>query len=261
MGYHTPAEILEITRQKGVGKANIPIGRLLVLSFLGGVYIALGFLAYIRVSGTLPEEWGSLRSFLGACVFPIGLIAVLLAGGELATGNMMVVTVAWIKKSIPLRKLLYNSGVVFVGNLIGSLFTAFFLGHFTGLTEGSFLAATLGIAEGKVAQDFWPALVSGIGCNIFVCLGVWLCFGAKDAAGKILGCWFPVMTFVAIGFQHSVANMFVIPAAMFSGKSSITIGEFAENLLSVYIGNVIGGAVFLGLLYCMAYKPEEPSHL
>ena len=257
MGFYTPAEILDITRQKGVDKGNIPFFKLLVLAFMGGMYIALGFLAFIRVSGTMPAEWGSLRTFLGACVFPVGLVGVLLAGGELATSNMMILTVSCLKKDIPFSKLLYNWSVVFVGNLIGSLFVAFFLGHYTGISEGDFLNVTLSIASAKVDQAFLPAMVSGIGCNIFVCLGAWLCFGAKDFTGKIVGCWFPVMTFVAIGFQHVVANMFVIPAAMFSGKSSITLLDFGENLLSVYIGNVIGGAVFFGIMYLLIYGQDK----
>ena len=196
---------------------------------------------------------------MGACVFPVGLIAVLLAGGELTTSNMMVVSVAWIRKSIPLRKLLYNWGTVTLGNLIGAIFTAYFLGHITGIMEGDFLQTTLHVASHKAGQDFFPALVSGIGCNIFVCLGAWLCFGAKDFTGKILGIWFPVMTFVAIGFQHVIANMFIIPAAMFSGASSITLMDFFMNFVSVYIGNALGGAVFLGLFYCVIYGKTEKA--
>ena len=257
MGYYLPSEILESTRLKGIEKANIPFLKLLVLAFMGGVYISLGFLAYIRVVGTMPSELGSLRTFLGACVFPVGLLGVLLAGGELTTSNMMILFVAYIKKSIPARKVLYNWVVVFLGNLIGSLFVAFFLSHYTGISEGDFLQTTLYIAAGKVNQDLLPALVSGIGCNLFVCMAVWMSFGAKDITGKILASWFPIMAFVVVGFQHVVANMFVIPAAMFSGQSSITFLDFIGNIIPVYIGNLLGGAIFFGLMYCIALAPKK----
>jgi len=256
MNYFTPAEIVEIAKEKGVEKANSSPKKLLVLSFLGGMYIALGFLAYVRVAGTMPAEWGSFSSFLGACVFPIGLIAVLLEGGELITGNMMVMPIALARKAITPKGLIYNWALVTLGNLLGAVATAYFFGHVVGLTEGAFLEKTIAIATAKVSQDFFPSLVSGVGCNIFVCMGVWLCFGAKDFTGKILGIWFPVMVFVAIGFQHVVANMFIVPAALFSGASALTWSRFWLSCIPVYIGNVIGGGVMLGLLYHIAYPAQ-----
>lgn len=249
----TPPEILDATVKKGVEKAGSSPLKLLCLSFLAGMYIALGFLAYLRIAAGMPAEWGSLPGFIGACVFPVGLIAVLLAGGELITGNMLVVATAWFRRAIPFRSVLYNWALVTLGNLLGALFTAYFLGHVTGLTEGAVLEKTLAVAASKM-QDFLPAFFSAIGCNIFVGLGVWQSFGTKDFAGKILAIWFPVMAFVAIGFQHVVANMFVIPAAIFSGASQLTWADFFANMLPVWLGNAVGGAVVLGLVYCVAYR-------
>lgn len=248
-----PNEILDIAIKKGYKKANASAVSLMILGFIAGALIALSSLALIRVTGTLPKEWGSLNSLLGAVVFPIGLICILMAGGELVTGNMMALTVAYMNKKISGIKVLRNWGIVTVANLIGSIFVAYAFGHFLGLTEGAFLDKTLHAAQAKVDADFLHAFVSGIGCNWFVCLAVWLSFGAKDAGGKLVSVWFPVMIFIAIGFQHVVANMFFIPAAIFAG-GPITWLDFANNLCAVFLGNLVGGALFVGAFYYWSYK-------
>ncbi|UOO85473.1 formate/nitrite transporter family protein [Neisseria dumasiana] len=143
--------------------------------------------------------------------------------------------------------------IVTLANLLGALFVAWFFGHYVGLTEGDILPKTIAVAEGKVNADFGRARVSGIGCNWMVCMGVWLCYGAHSISGKVLGIWFPVMIFVLVGFQHVVANMFVIPAAIWAG-AEISWAQFGWNMLSVYIGNAIGGAVFVGSMYAYAYR-------
>jgi len=223
------------------------------------MYIALGFLAYLRVAGTMPAEWGSFSTFLGAAIFPVGLIAVLLGGGELITGNMLSVAVACFLGRIPPRGLAYNWVLVTLGNLAGAVATAYFLGHVTGLTEGAFLAKTLAIAAEKTHHTWVEMFVSAIGCNIFVGLGVWLSYGARDFTGKILAIWFSVTSFVAIGFQHVVANMFIIPAAIFSGASDVTWLDFLGNCIPVYLGNAAGGAIVLGLAYFIAYGQPKPQ--
>ncbi|TFH34328.1 MAG: formate/nitrite transporter family protein, partial [Dehalococcoidia bacterium] len=142
----------------------------------------------------------------------------------------------------------------YVGNFAGSLVVAYFLTFLTGLLlKDPWLSSIVGIAEGKVSQGFLVLLLKGIGCNWLVCLAVWLAVSAEDVAGKILGIWFPIMAFVAIGFEHSVANMFFIPAGMLYG-ASVTWGQFlVGNLLPVTIGNVIGGAFFVGVVYWYLY--------
>ncbi len=129
----------------------------------------------------------------------------------------MVLPAAWLAKKISLAALGRNWLIVTLANLLGAFFVAWFFGHYVGLTEGEFLHKTIAVAEGKVSADFGRALVSGIGCNWMVCMGVWLCYGTQSMSGKILGIWFPIMIFVLIGFQHVVANMFVIPAAIWGG--------------------------------------------
>lgn len=252
MGFNSPEEVSKLVRDAGEKKANLATMPALVLGFLAGAYIAFGFLLDIRVTGTMSEEiWGSLTSFIGASVFALGLILVLIAGGELLTGNMMADAVARFTGKITTAKLAKNWVIIAIGNLVGSLFIAYFFGHYLGLTEGEFLEKTLSAAHGKMDDTFLQALVSGIGCNWLVCLAVWMNFAAKDIAGKILAIYFPIMAFVAIGFQHVVANMFLIPAAIFAGD--LTWLDFLQNFVPVFIGNAIGGAIFVGSFYYLTY--------
>lgn len=250
MSYHSPQRIGELTIETGMRKARLPFYSLLILGFLAGAFIAFGFLLYIRVTAYLPKEWGTL---VGAAVFPVGIILVVLAGGELVTGNMMSVAIAYLAKKITWKALLVNWFWVTVSNFIGAVFVAYFFGHVVGLTEsGAFLAKTVAVAQAKLNDTFLQALLSAIGCNWLVCLGVWIAMGAESFTGKILGMWFPIMTFVAIGFQHTVANMFVIPAAIFAGH--FLWSDFFNNFIPVFLGNIIGGAIFVGFAYFLAYN-------
>lgn len=261
MSLNTPKEIALLAVQAGVTKSRLSVANLLVLGFLAGAFISLGFLLDIHVIGTLPGNWGSLSALLGAMVFPLGLILTVLAGGELLTGNMLVLPMAWFARRIGLLAVLHNFFWVTLANLGGALAVAYCFGHLLGLTEGVFLAKTTAIAQAKVAASFLQAFISGVGCNWLVCLAVWLAFAGKDVTGKILAMWFPIMAFVAIGFQHVVANMFILPAAIFAG----TLGwaQLLPNLVAVFLGNLVGGAVFVGLGYHLAYRPgrqlDEPE--
>lgn len=248
-----PKNILEYSADKGLAKAQNGADRLAVLGFLGGAFISVGYLAYIRIVAGMPHELAGLGKLLGAAVFPVGLVCILLGGGELITGNMMALPVAWMKKRITLHQWLRNWLIVTFGNVLGAFFVAWFFGHYVGLTEGAALAETISVAQGKLNSSFGQAVVSGIGCNWMVCMGLWLCYGADTFSGKILGTWFPVMVFVAIGFQHVVANMFVIPAAIWGG-AAISWMQFAGNMLAVYLGNVLGGTILVGGLYFWAYR-------
>lgn len=258
---YTPKEIAEITIQKGVEKASMSLPNMFYLGFLGGAFISLGFLGCIRMMGTMPEEWGSLVTFMGASVFPLGLILILLGGGELVTGNMMSVSMSYMAKKVRLMQLIRNWFWITLFNLLGALFVAYFFGHFLGLTEGAFLEKTVQTANGKVTATFWQALVSGIGCNWLVAMAVWLCTGAKTFIGKTLAIWFPIMAFVLIGFQHVVANMFIIPAAIFAGELSWLL--FIKNILPVFLGNAVGAVIFVSMFYFNAYikvKNEDQQH-
>ena len=253
MAFLKPNQIAEAAIEAGAQKAKMPLVTLLVLGFLGGAFISFGFLVDIRVIGNLPPEWGSLANLLGGAVFPIGLILIVLAGGELITGNMMSLPLALYSRRISFGDVAKNWFFVTISNLAGALFIAYFFGHVVGLTEtGPFLDKTVAIAQAKVEDPFGKAFVSAIGCNWLVCLAVWISFGAQDVGGKILGIWFPIMAFVAIGFQHVVANMFVIPAAIFAGAMTWT--EYFQNFVPVFLGNAVGGALFVGFVYFIAYQ-------
>ncbi|GAB2024642.1 formate/nitrite transporter family protein [Lactovum odontotermitis] len=252
---NSPAEILAATIHHGVDKVRRPLLEKAVLGFIGGAMISMGYLLYIRVIASVAEDWGSFASFIGAAVFPVGLIVILLGGGELITSNMTAVTTSLLAKKVSLSDLLKNWIVITIFNVIGAIFVAFVFGHLVGLTAtGDFKVELIHLAEGKLAANWYQSILSGIGCNWFVGLAMWMCYGARDAAGKVLAIWFPVMTFVAIGFQHSVANAFLLPAAIF--ENAVTWGQFAGNFALVYIGNIIGGAVFVAVLYTLGFKRQ-----
>jgi len=258
MSLFKPDQILEISIKNGIKKTSYPLLTTLLLGFQAGAFISLGFLLYIRVTAPLSEGLSGLSSLLGASVFPIGLILTLIAGGELLTGNMMVVPLARFSNKIRTKQVLLNWLLITVSNFIGAIFVAYFFGHIVGLTEtGIFLESTVHIAEHKVDSTFVQAFVSGIGCNWLVAAAVWLSYGSEDLIGKIAGIWFPTMAFVAIGFQHVVANMFVIPAAIFAGH--LTWMDYLGNFIPVFLGNAVGGALFIGMAYWLAYKKNEYS--
>ncbi|PVZ42471.1 formate/nitrite transporter family protein [Pseudomonas sp. CC120222-01a] len=251
MSVNAPSRITELVIEAGAKKAQLPTRALLILGFLAGGFISMGFILAIHVSAMIPGQWASLGNLLGAAVFPIGLILVILAGGELLTGNMMSLPLAMFAGRIRLAAVARNWLLVTLANLLGALFVAYFFGHLLGLTEGAYLDKTVAAATSKASADFVHAFVSGIGCNWLVCLAVWLAFASREMSGKILGIWFPIMAFVAIGFQHVVANMFLIPAAIFAGY--LSWGALAHNLVAVFLGNAVGGAIFVGLAYYVSF--------
>lgn len=255
MSLHSPKEIAAVAVQSGVSKSHSSVSSLLILGFLAGAFISFGFLLYVHVTNHLPADWGSFGVLLGAAVFPVGIILTVLAGGELLTGNMMLMPVAWFARRISALSVLRNWFWVTLANFIGSITVAWLFGHMLGLTEGEYLKKTVAIASAKVNADFLHAFISGIGCNWLVCLATWLAFASKDVVGKIFGMWFPIMAFVAIGFQHVVANMFIVPAAIFAGY--LSWAEYLPNFVAVFLGNTVGGAVFVGLAYYMAYRPRH----
>lgn len=253
MALHKPEKILEITVKNGVKKAKYPLLTTAILGFQAGAFIALGYLLYIRVTAPMSDTLAGFSTFLGAAIFPLGLILTLIAGGELLTGNMMAVPLAKLANKIKITHVWKNWTIVTISNFIGAIFVAYFFGHIVGLTEtGIYLESTVQIANGKLNDTFLQAFVSGIGCNWLVALAVWLSYGSEDMIGKIAGIWFPTMAFVAIGFQHVVANMFVIPAAIFAGY--VTWGQYFSNFIPVFLGNATGGVLFVATAYWLAYK-------
>ncbi|GGA72214.1 formate/nitrite transporter family protein [Ornithinibacillus halotolerans] len=259
MAFHPPEKTLLISRETGIKKVNLPLLSALILGFLAGGYISFGYLLYVRITANLPiENWGSLPELIGAALFPLGLVLVLIAGGELLTGNIMTLIPARLSNKITTFQIVKNWTIIAISNFAGAVFFAYLFGHKLGLTETEpYLTQTIAIAQAKVDESFHLAFISGIGANWLVCLAVWLAYAAKDTAGKILGIWFPIMAFVAIGFQHVVANMFIIPAAIFAGAFNWII--YLENFVAVFLGNAVGGAFFVGTFYWMAYSKSGDS--
>ncbi|WP_448978632.1 formate/nitrite transporter family protein [Neisseria sp.] len=248
-----PHEILQEAIGKSCAKSEFSIKMLVILSFLGGGYVGFGYLACLRVISGIPAEWNGLAALLGASVFPIALICILIGGGELATGNMMIMALGRLTGRVSTYKLVRNWLIVSLGNLAGAVAMAYFLGHYVGLAEGAASAKTIAIAEAKVNMDFGRAFVSAVACNWMVCMGIWFYFGSRHTSGRILATWFPVMIFVLIGFQHFVANMFIIPAGIWAG-ANVSWGQFFYNMIPVFLGNVLGGSSFVAAFYLFAYK-------
>jgi len=260
MAFKSPREIIQVMKTIGCTKANLSWDKLLVLGFLAGAFIAFGSLLAIIVGGGVPQIKANnpgLQKFIFGSVFPVGLILVVIAGAELFTGNAGCCIPAVLSRKIKWTACVRNWLLSYMGNFFGSLFIAFFLAYLTGLlAKDPWLSTTVGIAEGKVHQGFWPLFLKGIGCNWLVCLSVWLAVASDDIVGKITGIWFPIMAFVALGFEHSIANMFFIPVGMLYG-AVLTWGDFLiNNLLPVTLGNIVGGSLFVGGIYWYVYGRE-----
>ncbi len=241
-------------------KKDLPFGRQLLLGIMAGAFIAIGYLAFVRVSGVLPKAWGSFGTFLGACLFPMGLLAITFVGGELVTGNMMVLTFGFLEKQVKFYELIKNWILVLLANCIGGALVAFFFGHVVGLTQGAFAAKTIAVASAKLADTPTMMIVSGVGCNMLVGMSIFFGAMSKDFIGKLIGVWFPIMIFVVCGFQHVVANAFILTAGALAG-GGFTVAAMVQNILFVFIGNMIGGSLCLAVpVYYANRKPNPALH-
>jgi formate/nitrite transporter len=260
MSFKDPKEITEAAAKTGAAKARLSWDKALVASFLAGAYIAFGGLLAITVSSGLPKEtWGSLPTLFTGAVFSLGLILVVIAGSELLTGNMALVPLAAFEGRAKLGALFANFGVVAIGNLLGSLFVAYFLAVKTGVVTQPLQLARLGeIAKLKADTETETQIfLRAVGCNWLVCLAVWMALAATDVAGKILAIFFPIMGFVAMGFDHVVANMFFLPAAIFADVPGITWGDTLHNWVFAGLGNLVGAAIFVAGAYWYLYARED----
>lgn len=259
MSIFTPQEIAENISKAGEAKGKLPFLKTVLLGLAAGAFIAFGAFAALTVASGWADPWAAsgLNKLAMAAVFPVGLMLVVTFGAELFTGNNMFLTVALLERKTTVGKLLRNWILVFFANLVGSLLVVavVYYGGFLGSGgEATALGLkALAVGEAKTGLSFGTAFVRGIGCNWLVCLAIWLASSAKDTIGKIFGCWFPIMVFVLSGFEHNVANMFFIPASMLVPGSEITLSAFLGNLIPVTLGNIVGGAVFVGCVVWGAY--------
>jgi formate/nitrite transporter len=262
MAFKTPQGITEAGIETGETKARLRPDKILVGSFLAGAYIAFAGIVSIAVaSGLDPKTWGTLPTLFSGSVFALGLVLVIIAGSELLTGNMALVPLAALRGHISLRHVPANFGWVTIGNIAGSIFVAYFLAVKSGVLMGDLTKTRLGdIATLKgIEETELQIFLRAMGCNWLVCLAVWMAMGAEDIGGKVLAIFFPIMAFVAIGFDHVVANMFFLPAAIFAGVGGLTWWDVIHNWIFALLGNLVGAAVFVAGAYYYLYGRVEPS--
>lgn len=273
---NNPKEIIEANMKGAVTKATIPLGRMIVLGIMAGMFIALGG----AISNTAVHDIANvgLARTLAGVIFPVGLLIIILVGGELFTGNCLMI-MATMNKQIKVSALLRNLVVVYFSNLLGSLIIdvlIFYSGNLD-YTGGALGAYTIKVALGKVNIAPGKAIVSGILCNFLVCMAILMATSAKDVIGKIFATWFPIFAFVIGGFEHIVANMFYIPTGILAASnpdyvakaqelygitseqlSALDLSGLIHNFIPVTIGNVLGGMVFIGCtLYFIHYGSEK----
>jgi len=272
---YSPREMACKAERVGVGKANLGVFSTFLLAVLAGAFIAAGACFYTTVVTGAGGGIGPTR-LLGALAFCLGLILVVVTGAELFTGNTLIF-VAFISKKVSFLRLMRNWAIVYVGNLVGSLATAGLVYYAWQWKMGKMAVgvSAYNIAGAKLNLPFMTDFCSGILCNALVCLGVWLCYSARSTTDKILSVIFPVSAFVTLGFEHSVANMYLIPYAIalshtssFMSNASVTtalkfdpslftLGNFVMNLIPVTLGNIVGGSVLVGAFYWMVHLREE----
>lgn len=252
---YRPAEIAKRIETAGVAKTQLPILSLGTLGCLAGAFISLGALFYLVVLAGADAGYGPVRMLAGIA-FSLGLILVVVGGAELFTGNALIV-MAWVDGLVSLRALVRNWALVFVTNLAGALAMAG-LAAMAGLHKAPMGAVAARITAAKLALPVPELLARGVLCNALVCLAVWLSFAARDVPGKVLAIVFPISAFVALGLEHSIANMFLLPFGILAGAAVGSPGGIAEiswNLLWVTLGNIAGGAGGVAITYWAAYRP------
>lgn len=268
----TPANVADtLSKTTCVAKTTSADWKLIILGILAGIYIAFGGAIATLVGCDAAKFVGvGLGRFFTGAVFSVGLMLVVIAGAELFTGNNLML-MGVLEKRVSFRKVIYKWLIVYGANFIGSVLIAYLM-YQTNLWKSSDFAtgiAALKIATAKVNLLWLEAFVRGILCNILVCLAVWMALASRDVVGKIFAIFFPIMTFVALGFEHSIANMYFIPLGIFlKGTSAVaaagvdvtnlTWKSFAiNNLVPVTLGNIVGGAVVVGMLYWLVYVKDN----
>jgi formate/nitrite transporter len=276
-GFLSPKEIAEKVVEISKNKSELPMLPMLLLGMLAGVYIGFGAELCTMVTHDLSKYLGvGFAKFIGGSVFTVGLMLVVLGGAELFTGNCLMLT-GVLAGEVSANGMLRNWLFVYLANLAGSvlLVIIMFYSNLWKIGNLGVGAAALTTAVGKVNLSFLEAFCRGIACNWLVCLAVWLAIAGKDAISKIFGVYFPIMAFVASGFEHSVANMYFIPIGLFlKGNAAVVAAASAAglalpvdsltwssflivNLVPVTLGNIVGGAFFVGGVYYFAYLRKK----
>ncbi|MHC1720444.1 MAG: formate/nitrite transporter family protein [Clostridiaceae bacterium] len=273
--YLAPDEIAKYTIEAGIKKTKLTTLNMFILGILAGAFIAFAAEGSNMAAYNLfakPETYGLGKALAGA-IFGTGLMMVIVGGGELFTGNTLILA-GVLEKRVAMKDMLKNWFFVYLGNFAGSVLIAYMIVHsgLLGSSAGQLGGMTIKIASYKVGLTFIQAFYLGIMCNWLVCLAVWMCYGAKDMAGKLLAVFFPIWLFITSGFEHCIANMYYIPAGILakaSGsyvESALSLGVTPEklahlnwssfalnNLIPVTLGNIVGGGIFVGAVYWFVY--------
>lgn len=273
---YTPQQIARRVEQVGISKSTSDPLQIFALAMLAGAFIALGAAFFTLVTHDAGDVAAGLMRLVGGLSFCLGLILVVVAGAELFTGNNLIV-MACVAGKVTLAQLLKNWLIVYIGNFVGALGILLMIwlsGHWQ-IGDGAVGAKAVSIAQAKVNLDWGEAFFRGMLCNVLVCLAVWLCFAGRSVVDKVLAVLFPITAFVAMGFEHSVANMYFIPAGMLAALDPALLatldpaqmqrfdlgGLFWHNLIPVTLGNMLGGGFFVGLVYWFIYlRGQEGAH-
>lgn len=261
MNYYTPKEIATQFAAAGVYKSKLSLPKFTLIAILGGAFIAFGGLLSVMVAGGMPgigAENPGIIKFVAGALFPVGLIMVSLTGADLFTSDCTAFTLPLIQKQLKAATFVRLLAYSYLFNFVGAQIIAYLLSSGVGFFSYDPWQGYLHkYAAAKVNQDFLTVLIKGIGANWLVCLGMWMGYAAKDVTGKCIGIWIPVMLFVTLGYEHSIANMFFIPAAIYSGADITWSNFIIHNLIPATIGNLIGGIVLVGCIYGYLYLVPE----
>ena len=248
-----------LVEEVGVRKTLMPAFSLFTLGVLAGAFIAFGAMFYtIVVTGS--ELGFGVTRLLGGMAFSVGLVLVVIGGAELFTGNNLI-AMAWAERKVTTCALLRNWVIVYAANLVGALGSTVlvYLSGILELSSGAVGAQAAAIASAKLSLTPLESFTRGILCNTLVCLAVWLCYASRQVSGKILAIVFPITAFVALGFEHSVANMYLLPVGMLAANDGIEILPIVNNLVPVTLGNIVGGSVLVALVYWAVYLRNAAS--
>jgi len=238
----------------GEKKANMPAKKIFKLGILSGCHIGFGAFLMLSVGGACPglasTNPGLQKIVLGAFGLPFGLMMTLISGAELFTGNTALVTMATIEGKASKDQLAKSWIYSYLGNFVGSVLLAYLVCTAGTLINGG---ASVAVSVAKTSGSFVPTFVKGILCNWLVCMAVYLASFSKDLPGKMVSIWFCISAFIAMGLEHSVANMFIIPLGIFSGAAVTWKAFLLKNLLPVTLGNIVGGAICVGAAFCATF--------
>jgi len=261
---YSPAEIKQAVEKVGVKKANLPFLASFMLAIVAGGGVGFGAIYYTIVASDPTLSFATVR-VLGGFVFTLGLALVLVGGAELFTGNNLII-MAWASGNVSTLTMLRNWVIVWFGNLVGALglIVLVYFSHHLDMNDGRVGLSVLNTAAGKIRPDFVTLFFKGVLCNVLVCAAVWLAYAGRSVTDKMMAVMLPVSAFIAAGFEHCVANMYFLPLAWLLVQtghaptdfdpSLITLSGILHNLIPVTLGNIVGGAGFVGATYWAIYR-------